>query len=350
MALLLFEGFDHWPSATSNDAAKASRYHDGTLRLSQTFANTDGVVTGRFSYGQAKVVSSVPLFFLFDQAPAVATPVYFLSFAINFQGSSPNEPFLGLYDEAGSQFHTTFVRNSSNLIVQDASGNTVLTLSGALPAFSWVWLTIRIYIDNTGGTVTIKDGGLGTLGTAGPGDFQAGTQARTKGFVFLTGSTAYHVDDLFFSDASGTTWNDYVPDFEVITGVIDTAVPQTNTFSGSHANIAELSPDDATAVNAAGLVNQRLAVYIPSSVSYTNVRGIGMTFRVRAQDSLTRNMKLCYKTDDYSTGVPVPVISTPIYRNTQFVLPRNPESGNNWTLPGDISAADKSFHLLVNAQ
>lgn len=350
MALLLFEGFDHWPSATSNDAAKASRYHDGTLRLSQTFANTDGVVTGRFSYGQAKVISSVPLVFTFDQAPAVSSPVYFLSFAINFQGTSSNEVFLGLYNADGAAFHAALVRNGSNLIVQDAAGNAVLTLSGALPAFSWVWLTVRVYIDDSNGTVTVKDEALNTLGTAGPGNFQAGLQARTKGFVFLAAGTTYYLDDLFFSDASGAAWNDYVPDFEIITGAVDTTVPQTNTFSGSHTAIAELSPDDTTTVNTAALVNQRLAVYVPSSVSYTNVRGIGMTFRVRVLDSLSRQMRLCYKTDANATPVAVPVINTTIYRNTQFFFPRNPETGSNWTLPGDISGADKSFHLLVNAQ
>lgn len=350
MALLLFEGFDHWPSATNNDAAKASRYYDGTLRLSQSFANADGVVTGRFSYGQAKVVSSVHLPFVFDQAPAVSSPVYFLSFAVNFQGTSSNQSFLGLYREDGSQYHVTFVRNGSDLIIQDAGGNNVLTINGILPAFSWVWLTIRIYIDGTSGTVTVKDGSLATLGTAGPGNFQSGTQARTKGFIFLASGTAYHLDDLFFSDASGATWNDYVPDFEIITGAVDTTVPQMNTFSGSHAAIAEISPDDGTIVSTAGLLNQRLAVYIPSSVSYTNVRGIGMTFRVRVLDGLSRQMKLCYKTDDNATVVTVPAIGTTIYRNTQFVFPRNPETGSNWSLPGDISATDESFHLLVNAQ
>jgi hypothetical protein len=109
--------------------------------------------------------------------------------------------------------NTLWVRNDQN-------GTALLTLTNALTAGSWRWLSIDVLIASSG-FITISDETLTTRASvSGVSTKNTGSNSVNTVTLYRTSaanSNALDIDDVIIMDDTGPTWNQRIPDTYLVT-------------------------------------------------------------------------------------------------------------------------------------
>jgi hypothetical protein len=338
MSLHIAEGFNAFPTSGSNHAPRGKSYvsSGGSWRISTSYSNADGTAAGRTGSGRSKVISTQPLRIEGIYGPVTMSTIYLGVGIYRHTNSATETSFLSIRNGTDTADHVTFALAGSNgqdLRVYGAGGTTLFTVSGVFPLDTWVWITAKVVIHDSAGEVTVKDGSLTTLGSATGVDTQAST-ATTLAFIFNTGAHEYRIDDLLIADGSGSRWNDYIPDMEILTYVAGTGAT-TNSYGtiGNGAGVTaidELDADEDSTIWTDGQYSMSRLAYAFQDTTPTNVRGLGTELRIRANDTTTRRATPGVYLSTSNDGAAYFDFQNS-YASGQYIAEVNPETGANWT-------------------
>ena len=181
------------------------------------------VTTTRFGTGQAIQTSSDNLAVLTTPSFSNVSTVY-IAFAYNFTGNNTGR--LGAatiisgftyYDGASAQCSVCF-RNDGAIVVTNGTvaGAIVATFPNAVFQGCWTHFQIKVVIDNSAGSVTIRTNGAGsdTFSATGLNTRNGTSAAQTNKISYATGAgnSLPWLDDLLIYDSTGSAPNTWVGD------------------------------------------------------------------------------------------------------------------------------------------
>jgi hypothetical protein len=332
MALLFMDSFDHYDNT--------SIYTKWTSQgLGQNFATGRHGSLGRKAYS------------LYKGLPAASGSTAIAGFAIYWDGGSALD-VLCLDGPGGVQVGVTFQTNGNIYATRGIFNDPVLGQSGAgtIAAYNWYYLEVKVFIDNSAGTLEVRLNGTPIITVTGA-DTQATSDALFNGFS-ISGSGKVVFDDLYVCDGSGSDNNDFLGDcrvdahFPTADGATHTFTPSTG--SDHYAMVDEEAPDDDTTYNAAASSSLKDTLEVDD---FKNTGGViyGAQVLVSAKKSDAGASSLCpvvrhNSTDNDGTAV---ALSTS-YNYVRQIYEQNPNGGSptDWT-ESDFNAAEFGYKKTV---
>lgn len=237
MALLFMDGFDHYATAD--------------LQKKWTLLGANGVISsseGRRSGGCFKNASGAGTSqgYVYRTVAPITTTTLIVGFALEvkagFGGSGPGQEILSFWDGV-TTLHCSVGITAAGAIAAYRNGSSsgvLLGTSAATPIAqdSQNYIEVKATVHDTTGAIEVRVNGVAVLTLTNVDTRNAGTGQINLiriGQVNASGGAHYRYDDLYVSDTTGSTNNNYLGDVR-----IDTLYPT------SDGNYAQFTPSTGT--------------------------------------------------------------------------------------------------------
>jgi hypothetical protein len=340
MALLFFEGFDKYSTATQ--MSQQANYSIGSSPTIVTVTPRTGrACLECWNGGNAR----------FNVAPTGST---LIAGAGIFFPNPPN----------GSQFPLQFwARNNSRVNIelrtngsaqlQIRRGSDVLwTGTDTEPTNVWLHYEMKVVFDHTAnGAVTLRRNGQVVVALTGVQTKIAASDAIDAIRIAENSGSGQRVrmDDLYICDGSGTANNDFLGQMRVRTLWPDTEVQAewTPTPPGSNLpRIADTTPDDDTGyvtADVSGLMDLYGVENLPASVA--TISGLRVSYRMRKQDAAAAQARCLVKSGTQTANGQNDAPDTS-YRYFSALFDTDPATNAAWT-PSGVNAVQIGFERTL---
>lgn len=245
MALRFIDGFDHYTTS-------ASALLKWTVVNSSSSFNITGRRSGSlaasFPYSNGSYISKT----LNDQS------TWILGGAFYFTTIGGNYPFIKFIDSASAVQCTVQVTSAQQISIYRGDGATLLgTSSTTIPLNAWVYLEIKLFINDTTGTFEVLLGGTSILSYSG--DTKNSSTLSTAQTISIGNYGTYarpdfYLDDFYICDGTGSMNNTFLGDVRVDT-IYPTGAGTSGQFTGVgdtanlYANVDDATPDGDSTYN-----------------------------------------------------------------------------------------------------
>lgn len=285
--------------------------------------------------------------FFFGKAIPGSPQTCVVSFAVFRTGTSVQSDFIWHMDNNIFRGGISFKSVDSSSAIQVLRGGAVLG-TFVLGTVAWHWVSIKVKLANTGGTVDVEVDGVGVFSFTG--DTVSTGIEECVTFLWAGGRFENFIyDDFIITDVAGAApFNDLIADRR-----IDTIQPNATGASAdftaepvvdNYLNVDEASPDDDTTYVEAetstdlDLYNMAAMGFSPSSIDVVNVVAL-----VKNPDAGGTQLKLKVKTGTTEgTGAAQSPTSEYLYFAEQFLL--DPDTAAAWTESG-VNAMQAGYEI-----
>lgn len=356
MALILGDGFDHYPTA------KILSKWDGCFAVGLAVTGGGGVDIstswGRLGSQGAKIAGGNPG--LYKNLRTANSGYGYLGTALyvpNYVVGGYQRNIFSFWDAASSSVDliSVWLENDGSLTLRTGnffigrSAPYATTQPGQLAAATWYYVECKAKIHDGSGEIAIRINGS-VVNWIGGGASYTGNTRRTGANNYFTsiglggglGDTAAgwggaYYDDFYYCDDTGAQNTSYLGDVHL--GVIyPNGVGSANVWTpqGFAANwqcVSEHSPDDATSYVWSGTIgNDDLYTMDDTAATVNGIKGLLMNYRVMKDDATVRSYSSLVKPSGGAIAE-VATRTTPYgaFVNQQDVCELNPTTGLAWT-------------------
>lgn len=337
MALLWIEGFESYNTAIDFMAVRnplfTNVYCTGDLRV---FFNTNygrrtgtgGMLSTRqdwriqyeFASNYVTIVTGFAIKLVESGTPVYASTAYG---GIIFKDSTTVQ--CGLYP------------NGTEMQARNGDGTLLGTTSGlGLHYNSWVFVEIKVTIDNSGGVVVVRANNNVVLNLSSQDtQYSANAYLNRIEYCGIVGDLDTYYDDLYILDTTGTKNNDFLGDVR-IDAVRPNGVGSHTDFTplsgANYENVDEtLGPDDNTSYNSSGSLGAKDSYAMSSLAALgTTIHGVKTQISASKDDAGARGVKCLTKagsTEDTGTEMS---LSQGTYETPAEMYEDNPDDSAAW--------------------
>jgi len=287
MALRFIDGFDHYTTSASAllkwTAVNSGSSFNATGRRS-------GSLAASFPYSNGSYISKT----LNDQNTWIVGGAFYFT---NFGG---NYPFMKFIDNTSSIQCTVHITSAQQVSIYRGDGSTLLgTSSATIPMNAWVYLEIKLFINDTTGTFEVLLGGASILSYSG--DTKSSSTLSTAQTISIGnyGTNArpnFYLDDFYICDGTGSTNNTFLGDVRVDT-IYPTGAGASGQFTGVgdtanlYANVDDPTPDGDSTYNYSNTAgNNDSFVCGDITALSSTIYGVQTNLIARKDDAGTRTM------------------------------------------------------------
>ncbi|RAZ90165.1 hypothetical protein DPM33_15160 [Mesorhizobium hawassense] len=342
MALLDFNGFDHWetspnPQLMPNFATSTSAgFQLGTGLLGGKSLQS-GASTRTVRWNNGSTFSTLIVGFRFKTGTGTAT----------------TSDLLWFVDAATTQCGLS-INTANKLIFWRGTNATVLaTGSTVLSANSWYFIEAKITFHNSTGAYTIKLGGATELSGSGVDNCAtANNQADTINIPLINGGVSSQMtdlDDLYVSDTTGSSpYNDLLGVIRVETAFVTSndSVQWTASASTNASCVDETSVNDDTDYNSDATAGH-IDLFNHGSLSSTPVTifSVAIKSRARKDDVTARTYRNKLKSSSTtSDGGTVSLDTT--YKWIADKFDNDPATGSAWANAAAVNATKIGYEVV----
>lgn len=340
MALVVWDGFDHYASATGDMLTRygAWQYYSGPYVVISS--------PGRGGFGKCLGFQNLAAGQTYVQA-GLAAPINQITtgFAINFGGTSPGVTInmVDVLAGGGSQCRWVFNPNAGTITFVNGAGQSIGTALNSISVNGWYFVEFQNKIGTTNGTAALRINGQSI--PSFPDLTNINTQATSNNSVSsiqvynsgLTGGPNVLFDDWYVAD--GTTGpgsypaNSFLGDLrtDTVFPVANASVQWTPLTGSNYQMVNNPTFDGDSAYNYAQTAGyQDSFTFQTLDADVNQVVGVQVTIAIRKEDAGAR------------TVAPVLVIGGTTYRGTAvsvdvsylyitYLWPINPATSASWT-------------------
>jgi len=347
MALLFFDGFDHyvsadilekWSTVVTAAGPSAGGGRRGTAGLN--FSTSSGNVT--------KVFVAPNNTIYFGAAMKVALLASTGIFTINDAVAAKNNVILSANADGSL---SAYARGTSNT-PGNTTGMTVLgtTAPGLIVTNAYNYIEVKVALHATAGEVIVKFNGVIVLNLTGLNTFATGSTGWTTFAISGAGGGASFYDDFYLCDGSGAApWNTFLGEIRV-DALVPTAAGATTQFTPSTGanwqNVDDAQANDDTDFNTATAAGLTDTFTIPNApVVGAPIFGVQHHVTSRKTDGTTCTIAPVVRpvSTDF-VGTDIAIGTTYVMRST--LLPTNPATGAQWTEAG-FNAAEFGYKRVA---
>jgi hypothetical protein len=344
MALVVFDGFDHYDSGVDME----QRF--GALQYVGSSSSIAVQSTGRAGYGKCVALNGT-----FKWGLSLAVAQLTTGFAVNFQGVGSVLIIVLLDNLSGGATQCSWQLNSSTGTISffDATGTNIATSLNSIGANGWYFIELQNAISKTAGTagIRVNDQSVPSF------PLQTGLNTQTTLNASVSGASMASpsgnnllLDDLYIADGTngpGTYVNNsFLGDVRTFTGFpvgnnSVTWVPLANT---NWQEVSETAMDSDTSYNRTATAGAQDSFNGTSiEVDVNQVLGVQVTVALRKEDAGARTVApvLVISGTTY-VGTAVSVDVSYLYITTLW--PINPHTSASWAA-SDLSGV--SFGYVV---
>lgn len=343
MALLWIEGFEGFGGTgtvpSENDMTR--KY------LTWRVATFGSLVTGRggagtFAYDT--ITTGNPYF----QTPVLnqdgAIDNIIIGFAFKFDALPSGDTNMMYIITERQDYDINIQLSSTGEIVVERRGTELgRSTTAGMSATNWYYIEIKIFLDNSAGTVDVKVDETSVLSLSSQ-DTLYGPTANVAAVRFYGNNNAtYHwtYDDIYICDDSGSVNNDFLGDCSVLAIFPNAAGDATDWTPDSGNNYERVdeaeSDDDTTYVESSTSTDEDLYNY--GSVSgLSTIHGLQINTTLRETGAEPYSVyHSCKSGTTTSKGSAIPVGSV-VYAHAERILEQDPDTSTAWILAG-VNAA-----------
>ena len=339
MALLFFEGFDHYGNGST--IPTASKW--GLVDTHSTLCNADsgsartGLCGARISYAAEMITQ-----------PFTVSGGVILGFAMRNRDSWNLKEIFQIYES--STLHLSLVVDATGkLLVKRGDGTTLATGTTVLALNNWYYIELKATIHDTTGSFTLKIDGTNELTASSQDTRNGGTGVWDRIRLQGAGSFNYDIDDIYICDTSGSApWNDFLGNCKV-----DMLMPQTGNGTNAgltpstgtdHGALVDENGPNTTDYNSSATVGTKDTYNYPSLALTGIILGIQTNLYAAKSDAGARTICAVVRAGgtDYD-GAAVSPLTT--YRYFTEVRQINPNTGVAWT-SSDITALEAGMKIV----
>lgn len=336
MALLRFESFDHYDTATASAA------------ITDLGPNCTIATVGRNgTQGVAVRGSQSTTLVQLQSSPSGNTGI--VGFAVRMPTALPAQDRRLCSFQEGSQEHITLILTTTGALVVRRGASTILGTSGAtLATATYYFLEFKVLISDTVGTYEVRIDGTNVLSASAVDTRNAGTTGNWTS-VPLTGgagsvSSDVDLDDVYICDGTGAApFNTFLGDRRVVSllpeagnGTISEWDPSTGTDRGT---LVRENPPDQTTLISSGDVGERNTLNFPPVSVVGTISAIQVKLYSKATTASARSLAATARIAGVNYDHPIPQTLGSDWTFYRFVWLTNPATGLAWTV-ADIDAAE----------
>jgi hypothetical protein len=344
MALLFFDGFDHY--GTSGDPVTLGKW--GTTGGVAPLASTSRVRTGTHALALTNTGFEIAT------KPLPATGAAVVGFALNQTVASANTTDL-LQLREGTTIHLALALTTGQQLVVKRASTVLATGTTVLALNNWYYLELKATIHDTAGSYEVRIDGVSeaALTASGVDTRNAGTTGQWDRVRFCGLASGYsYIDDLYICDASSAIRNSFLGPVKV-----ETLYPQTDAVAaGSNAGLTPSTGTDHGALvdettpntsdyNSSPTVGLKDTYNYPSLTLTGTILGIQTNLYVQKSDAVARTVCAVVRAGgtDYD-GANVAPLTTFSYFSE--VRAQNPNTSNDWT-SSDIASLQAGMKVTA---
>ncbi|WP_372623817.1 hypothetical protein [Falsiroseomonas sp.] len=341
MALLFFEGFDKY--ATATQMLQQANYASTTTPAIVTTTPRTGRGCLEFWNSQNARFNVVPS----GNTLIVGAGVFFVA------APNGNQLPIQLWASNQARVNLTLGTNGSGQLQLRRDTATVLwTGTDVEPAGTWLHYELKAVLDHTtNGAITLRRNGQIVAALTGVQTKLAAADVVDAVRAIENGGSGlrFRLDDLYICDGSGTANNDFLGQRRVRTLLpnADLQAEWTATPVGSNAaRVADAAADDDTgyvSAVAAGPVDRYGLEDLPASVA--TVSGVRLSYRVRKQDAVPAETR-CFLQSSATVAQGPDDAPDVTYRYFSALFPTDPATGAAWT-PSAVNALGVGIERIL---
>jgi hypothetical protein len=233
--------------------------------------------------------------------------------------------------------------STGEIVVERRGAELGRSTTANMTATNWYYIEIKIFLDNSTGTVDVKVDESSVLSLTSQDTLFGPTANVTAVRFYGNNNATYHwvFDDIYICDDSGTINNDFLGICEVLPIFPDAAGDSTQWTPDSGSNYARVdeaaADDDTSYVESSTVTNADLYNY--GSVSgFATIHGVQINTTLRETDVETFSVySSCKSGTTTSKGTAIPVGSV-VYAHQERILEQDPDTSSAWITAG-VNAA-----------
>lgn len=322
MTLLFCEGFDQYADKTEMSDTWTFSAGPGSTTYS--------LVTGRPSAGQGVLINSD--FSSINTSAISNNSSFIIGFAIKSNSGIPTtslEQVLIITTGSGTVIGTVFITVSGQLTYTRSVGNTLGTTTASINSSDWTYVELKVFIDNSVGTVDIQFNGTNVLSLTGQ-DTEPSIASIAATYTFV-GNLEFDpiFDDVYIADTAGTINNDFLGDSKVeylapdgVGGTTQWTIGGDTPAATNWESVDDANPGSdgtTTVVESSTAANIDLYTFGNLASSSATIHGVQVGVHARKEGIGGGSLKL--KCDDQTTvqdGADIGLSTTFTHYNSMF--------------------------------
>ena len=336
------EGFERYTDASDLEL-------DSNVALEESSAFS--FVTGKDSLGRAVRMNGT--------APRMAFPIvggtastFYLGFAFRVAAyPSSYTNILYAYEPDYTDLCFTLRLNANGTMEYLRTGAISLGTTGAIAENAWNYLVLKVFIDNTTGTLEFWRNGTKDLDLTGQDTRDTGTSIGAFRFHAPNGGT-WDYDDIYIGDNSGSDMTDQVGEVH-IEMVLPNADGNRNNFTrvGGGTNNYEAVDDgttsdgDTTYLYSSTATNGELFGHAALTGNVDTIYAVNVAARVRKEDAGNRSINLIARSSATESDSGQKGMNT-YYTWQSAFFENDPNGGGAWT-ESAVNAAEFGLEIGV---
>ena len=334
MALVFKDGFDHLSAA------------DTVLKWDATSSTSGSVATGVYGFGSCRVLSIAGLV-LQKTVPAAAT--YIVATHVRIPTLPGSDTAIVLFRE-GTTNHTDIRVTSTGALRATRNGTSLGVSSAVISANVWYWLSVKVNIHDSTGTVTVYVNGVSVLALTGQDTRNGGTAGTVDNIQLVSAANSHNWDNTHILDTSGgsplndqPTTEEWRIDTQVATGAGNST--QFTPSTGSNwQNVDDATEDGDSTYNESSTVGHT-DLFAIGNFTAGVVREVQVCLLARKTDSGTREIreKCRSNSTNYSGSTQALTSAYALYRQNREV---DPNTSAAWASAA-LDAAEFGYELVT---
>jgi hypothetical protein len=273
----------------------------------------------------------------------------YVAFAFRRTGAAAAAKVLELRDAASVQVDLRCAGTDGEDLQVTRNGTQLATISNAFPIGQWVWISLRVVIDNSAGIVEVRNGAGDELLNETGLDTQATANAYIDTVHFPGGGNEKRDwDDLFIMDTSGASYNAHLPERAIRTFRPDGDGSSLDWTPNGAANrwdcVDEQETDDDSTYLSSGTVGHVNLSTLDDPSSEETIEAVLLTHRSRKDDVGTRTMRGILRSggSNYAGDT---VSLTTSYRDVLSLWEENPATSAPWS-PAEVASLEAGLEVV----
>lgn len=344
MALLWIEGFEGFGStgSVSSSSDMLRKYNTNRVDGFGTF------VTGR--QGGSSIAfntdtTGFPRFSTPSLNAGGAIDTIIIGFAF-YCGSLPSgdTDILRIVGEQSDYEFDLEISSTGELVANRRNSELGRSTTAGMTASNWYYIELKVFFDNSSGTVDIKVDGTSVLSLTSQ-DTLFGPVANVSGVEFWganNGSYDFTYDDIYICDDSGSLNNDFLGDCVVSAIYPNAAGDDTDWTPDTGSNFQRVdedpSDDDSSYVESSTSSDRDLYNYDSMPGSLGDIVGVQVNTKVRVTEVDPFTLKQVCKSGTTVSADSGSAVASNVYGHRERVLETDPDTSAAWTESG-VNAA-----------
>ena len=341
MALNFIDGFDHY--ATSSIGDKGYSTFGGF-----TGGRSIDPTGGRRGGGAMKWNSSPGAQEILTLPTEITDNTIVAGFAVKLSAYTSARLFV-IGETSGKLVQLDFTSGGALTMKNSITSTSVATANSFVPVNTYFYLEVKVFRDNTVGTLELKKDGVSILTITGE-DTTRGANVSVVEFGQQYSGFTLRVDDLYVLDGSTANNNDYLGDVRIDThyASADGATSDFTPFSATTntAQVDESPNDNDTTFVEAGTITDKDTYTMDTASLGSQIYGVQAVTSHKKTDAGTVTMDVIM---EKPSGSGVTVISTDTsnddYKFTVGITDEDPDDDTTWT---DAKVNAQEFGFKIN--